>query len=548
MAAPANIVSQQGLGSVSGDQLNTYVQWTNGVAQLRGVTGLPGMEVTIPGMSAAGDGGYGTFYWSPGSYTDDGVSTIVPSAAAFPFGGSSGAWLRLVNGLTNGGTGQQSAPAARGKRGLNIDELTVVASVDYQILPTDRTVAHSAVSAPLVDTLPLAASVNPGQQLVIEDIYGVASAVDTITIDAAGTDKINGASSIVIAQAYGGYTLISDGVSAWSYEASAGGGTVTSVSGAGSIVGTVTTSGSLNGQTYVCHGRLTLVSGARVMINTVSGATSVYFTPYNGNLVPVWNGTNFIDTIFSEVSQATNDSTKSPAAVGASSIYDIFGWDDAGTFRATRGPAWTSSSARGTGSGTTQLTRVQGVFVNQYSIVNGPAAGFGTYLGTIQSNGSSTIDFIFGAGGVGGVAGSLNVWNMFNRVLVSTTVTDTYTPYAFTSASWQEANNSAGNRVGYVLGLAEDGIAASYSSCALCAIGGAAGRVAIGYSSTTSPYGLVAKFASGAGSNSTNLSPGVSVAVQPTLGFSFIAALEYGGTGVTFNESSSNSLSVTLSM
>ena len=134
MAAPANVVSQQGLGVVSGDQLNTYVQWTNGIAQLRGIVGLPGMEVTIPGLSAAGDGGYGTFYWSAGTYTDNGTSVIVPNAAVLPFGATAGAWLRLVNGVANGGTGGTTAQAARNAAGLNIDELTVVGPVSYQIL------------------------------------------------------------------------------------------------------------------------------------------------------------------------------------------------------------------------------------------------------------------------------------------------------------------------------------------------------------------------------------------------------------------------------
>ena len=550
MAAPANVVSQQGLGVVSGDQLNTYVQWTNGIAQLRGIVGLPGMEVTIPGLSAAGDGGYGTFYWSAGTYTDNGTSVIVPNAAVLPFGATAGAWLRLVNGVANGGTGGTTAQAARNAAGLNIDELTVVGPVSYQILSTDRTVAHSSLTAAVTDTLPLAASVNPGQQLVVEDIYGAATGVKTITIIPSGADTVNGLASAVISRAYGGYTLISDGVSKWSYEASAGGGTVTSVTGAGSIVGSVTTSGDLYGQTRVCNGRLTLTSATPILTTTVSGATTVYFTPYNGNLVPVWNGTNFIDTIFAEVSQATTDTTKSPAAVAASSVYDIFGWVSGSTFYATRGPAWTSGTGRGTGVGTTQLTRVQGTLVNQYSIVNGPAAGYGTYLGTIASNASSTIDFIFGAAASGGTAAVLNLWNMYNRVQIGTTVTDSGASYSYSSSAWRQARASAGNKISFVSGLAEDSMSVSYSAAGIATANTKFGSIATGLNSTTTPYGFIAPFTGvnyGSGESSSATVP---ANIPPALGINYIAALEVNldAGGYTFDQTSTNALSAQFRM
>ena len=110
---------------------------------------------------------------------------------------------------------------------------------------------------------------------------------------------------------------------------------------------------SVNGQTgaivsyYAPGGRITLTSATPVMGSSVAGATTVYYTPYAGNIVPIYDGTNMIATVVAEVSQATTDSTKSPAAVAASKIYDLFVWNDSGTIRCTRGPAWTNATTRG---------------------------------------------------------------------------------------------------------------------------------------------------------------------------------------------------------
>jgi hypothetical protein len=91
-------------------------------------------------------------------------------------------------------------------------------------------------------------------------------------------------------------------------------------------------------------GRLTLTSGTPVMSANVSAATTVYYTPYEGNYVPLYDGSSFVPTEFAELSQATTDATKSPAACVQDGNYDLFVWNDAGTLRCTRGPIWARSS------------------------------------------------------------------------------------------------------------------------------------------------------------------------------------------------------------
>lgn len=93
------------------------------------------------------------------------------------------------------------------------------------------------------------------------------------------------------------------------------------------------------------QGRLTLTTGTPDMTASVTGATTVYYTPAIGNRVPIYNGTFWAAKGFAQLSQATSDSTKSPAAAAAYSNYDLFAWDDSGTLRCTRGPAWTQAQA-----------------------------------------------------------------------------------------------------------------------------------------------------------------------------------------------------------
>jgi hypothetical protein len=281
------------------------------------------------------------------------------------------------------------------------------------------------------------------------------------------------------------------------------------------------------------------------MTSSVAGATSVIVTPYVGNLVPIYDGTNMNPTAFSEVSQATTDGTKSPAAVGASQIFDIFCWVDSGTNRCTRGPAWTNSTTR-----SLALTRVNGIPLNASNITNGPAALRGTWMGTIASNASSTIDYILGGSGGGGVAAVLNVFNAYNRVTVAPQVTDTSGFYAYTSSVIRQANNSAGNQISYLAGAVEDGISASYTSqCTPVATSVAHCQFGLGLDNTAAfaiaPFQVQTSAA-------TSITGGGSVAYQfmPTPGTHVISANEQGDNSHAndFNSTSTGTLSASLRM
>lgn len=182
-----------------------------------------------------------------GSYTGiTGVGTLTAGALGSGF---------TTVAITQGGSGQTTAAAARASSGFNIDQATSTGDANYTILSTDRMVYHTALTAARTDTLPPANSVNPGQVFVVNDIRGVASGSNTITLQRAGSDTINGVASVVAINAqYGAGIFWSDGSSRWTFfpaAAGGGGGTVTSVApGAGLQSGgtltAITNSGTLS--------------------------------------------------------------------------------------------------------------------------------------------------------------------------------------------------------------------------------------------------------------------------------------------------------------
>jgi hypothetical protein len=95
MSIPALTLYQDGPLAVSGDQLNTFVQTAQVASQLRTITGAAGMCVLLQGITAAGDGLGGFFFWSAtATQPDDNLDVLVPVGTRL------GAWLRLTMKVT----------------------------------------------------------------------------------------------------------------------------------------------------------------------------------------------------------------------------------------------------------------------------------------------------------------------------------------------------------------------------------------------------------------------------------------------------------------
>jgi hypothetical protein len=291
-------------------------------------------------------------------------------------------------------------------------------------------------------------------------------------------------------------------------------------------------------------GRLTLVSATPVMTTNQTGISSVFYTPYTNNTVPIWTGLTFSTVTFSEVSQALSDTVLSPSAGNANNCYDYFAWITtvvqgnipAGSFEVTRGPAWASCVSRGY-----NLSRVDGIWVNASGIANGPAAGFGTYLGSISTDASgATVSWSLGGSASGGVLATLNVWNCYNRVAVGANVVDSGAAYG-PATTLRQARGSVTNQINFMSGLAEDTIWAGYNTSTTGPSSSASYTAGIGLNSITASTGVQSRKNSYNGTISAiETSPDPNGLIPPQLGAGYLAALEVSSAGVASLDSDSN--------
>jgi hypothetical protein len=189
------------------------------------------------------------------------------------------------------------------------------------------------------------------------------------------------------------------------------------------------------------QGYLTLASDASNPILTTDAvsATSVFYTPYTGNQVPIYNGSSFVITTFSQLTLTLN------ASQALSTLYDVFIFNNSGVLTLATGPAWSTSAfasgARGTGAGTTQLSRLNGIWVNtvQISGKNGAntytiPANTAIYLGSIYMDTSAGQVSCYRTYGQNRKWG---VWNAYNRQNLSVKAGDA-------TASWTVGGGGAG--------------------------------------------------------------------------------------------------------
>jgi hypothetical protein len=222
------------------------------------------------------------------------------------------------------------------------------------------------------------------------------------------------------------------------------------------------------------------------MTTSQPAKTILIYTPYIGSRIPIFDGSNMVATAFNEISVATSDTTKNPAAIGINKVNDWFAWNDGGIMRLSHGPDWSGDLARSAG---TALVMVNGILLNNVGITNGPAASRGTYVGTTRSNASSQLDYIFGAVAPGGSAAFFGIWNAYNRALVSSNVQDSNVNWTVGANTIASMDGSIANRVTFVSGLAEDAFRADFVGMTRGNVAGGFSGGAIGYDSTTAMAG-----------------------------------------------------------
>jgi len=359
-------------------------------------------------------------------------------------------------------------------------------------------------------------------------------------------------------------------------------------------VKTATTAGSSGFVTS--GGRLTLTSATPVLTSDVSASGTVYYALYAHDQVPIYDGTNWTNTTFTELSNVLANSTvgnagpaagaadnnydmfvwsnggtmtltrgpvwtnttftelsnvlanstvgnAGPAAGAADNNYDMFVWSNGGTMTLTRGPVWTNDTTRSAG---TALVRQNGIWLNNASITNGPAASRGTYVGTVRTiSASATVSWELGGAALNGDPGFLYVWNAYNRIPVSLMVRDSTSSWTYATATWRSANASTSNRVSYVSGLDEEGFMSSYlGSIQKGAGANDQGRIGVGFDVTNDGSGIDG-FHGSTDTDVTFVSTASGLFRSMGLGFHFIqsAEISIAGTTTFYGNTSSDQIS-----
>lgn len=157
-----------------------------------------------------------------GSCSATNTITISPSGSDTINGGASAviaAAYAFIE-LESSGAGKWTILAANGAAvAFNGATLSLarhaVSDANYTLVSGVSTVAYSAITAARTVTLPSSSSFNPGQQVLVVDESGSCSSAKTITLSPNGSDKIDGAASAVISQAYGYIALESNAAGNW---------------------------------------------------------------------------------------------------------------------------------------------------------------------------------------------------------------------------------------------------------------------------------------------------------------------------------------------
>lgn len=293
-------------------------------------------------------------------------------------------------------------------------------------------------------------------------------------------------------------------------------------------------------------GRLTLATATPITTTGQSSKSVVYYTPYNGNKIALYNGTIWKLYQFTEKSVTLSGLT-------SARNYDVFGYVNSGALKIDIGPTWNagavsgSDTARGTGAGSTELTTQDGAWVNANAITTGiagdsVAAKAGRYLGSFRTTGTTTTEdsltkrFLF------------NAQNIVQRPLRRIEGTTSWLKGALATGTWRQANGSTSNQIEVLAGLLGPSMMAMRVS-ALCAnaTSGQSENVGIGEDSITAVSSEATScFHYHPAANSyTNGFAFLSKAVP--LGYHYYAWLEQysGGTPTWFGTSSPSDMGIT---
>ena len=236
-------------------------------------------------------------------------------------------------------------------------------------------------------------------------------------------------------------------------------------------------------------GRLTMVSGTPVTTPDIHSGTSLWYVPFEHDLLPLWDGNKIVPIEF--------DATPvTIAGLSGTSSFDVFAYLSAGT-AAFETSMWTTPTSRAI-----PLAYNRGKLVKSTDFTR-------LYLGSFYTSSEGKTD----DSGV-----KRNVWNYYNQKVRHGYRAES-TSHAYTTGTWRSWNNDATVRVEAIVGVIENAIPMSVYNDSKELITG------VGIDVTNNPSILL-------GWNNLNEENRFSSFVHyvPTAGFHFYQVSEFGST------------------
>lgn len=193
---------------------------------------------------------------------------------------------------------------------------------------------------------------------------------------------------------------------------------------------------TVNAPIATCEGRLTLESGVAVSTSDQTAKETLYFTPYKGNRIALYDGARWNLRAFAELSIDIPDATN---------CYDVFAYDNSGV-AALELLAWTNETTRATA-----LTKQDGVLSLTGALTR-------RYLGTFYSTTA-------GNGQVEDSKAKRNLYNYYNKVVRSLSAIDTTDSWTYTTNTLRQVRATATNQLEFVVGVSEDMVEALAVAC-----------------------------------------------------------------------------------
>ncbi len=256
------------------------------------------------------------------------------------------------------------------------------------------------------------------------------------------------------------------------------------------------TGSGLAAAAWMVCGRLTTESGVPVSTTDRTAQSTIYFTPYNGDSVPLYTGSAWTRLAFAEISLALSGLT-------SGKNYDVFVYNNSGTLALELSAAWTNDTTRADA-----LALQNGLYVKSGATTR-------LHVGTIRTTNTTTTE---------DSAAKRFVWNAYNRIRrAMKAALETAGNWNYTSATYRQANANTANQLMYVAGGIGDAVEARVYAIRFNSNNNINAFSGVGVDSTT--VNSAAYY--GGNASSTVVTPGSAEYIgTPGIGYHFLAWLE----------------------